>query len=108
MQLVTKDDSALLYRYITELYGADQAEKILEKYGGNLWGRDGLAYIIGRVSLPFFCQYFLQDTFRPKADNAARGLAPLHFEIWGALDDMFVKDQFDKLELVMPLSLIHI
>lgn len=102
MQLVTKDDSALLYRYITELYGADQAEKILEKYGGNLWGRDGLAYIIGRVSLPFFCQYFLQDTFRPKADNAARGLAPFHFEVWGALDDMFVKDQFDKLELVMP------
>lgn len=101
-QLVQSKDHELLFRYVVELYGVDQAQKILEKYGGNLWGRDGLAYIIGRESLPFFCQYFLQDTFRPKADNAARRLAPFHFEIWDALDDMFVRDSYDRLELVMP------
>lgn len=101
-QLVQQEDHDLLFRYVVELYGVEQAQKILEKYGGNLWGKDGLAYIIGRESLPFFCQYFLQGTFRPKADNAARELAPFHFEIWDTLDDMFVKDQFDKLELVMP------
>lgn len=80
-QLVQAEDHNLLFRYVVELYGVDQAQMILEKYGGNLWGHDGLAYIIGRESLPFFCQYFLQDTFRPKADNAARELAPFHFEI---------------------------
>lgn len=101
-RLVQQEDHDLLFRYVVELYGVDQAQKILEKCGGNLWGKDGLAYIIGRESLAFFCQYFLQGTFRPKADNAARELAPFHFEIWDTLDDMFVKDQFDKLELVMP------
>ena len=101
-QLVTKDDMTLLFETVTGLYGVDQAQKILEEYGDNLWGKNGLAFIIGRQSLPFFCQYFLQDTFRPKADNAARKLAPVHFEVWGALEDMFVADSYDKLELVMP------
>lgn len=101
-QLVQPEDHDLLFRYMTELYGVEQAQKILEKYGNNLWGKDGLAYIIGRESLVFFCKYFLQDTFRPKPDNAARELAPFHFEIWDALDDMFIRDSYDKLELVMP------
>lgn len=101
-QLVTQDDYELLYRYLNELYGAEQSQRILERYGNNLWGRDGLAYIIGRQSLPFFCCYFLQNTFRPKPDNTARELAPVHFEIWGTLERMILRDEFDKLELVMP------
>ena len=101
-QLVTQEDTALLFQTIKDLYGVEQAQKILEEYGNNLWGRDGLAYIIGRESLPFFCRYFLQDTFRPKPDNAARELAPIHYEVWDALEDMFVSDAYDKLELVMP------
>lgn len=101
-QIVTAEDAALLFETVTDLYGVEGAQSILEQYGGNLWGKDGLAYIIGRQSLPFFCKYFLQDTFRPKADNAARELAPIHFEVWDALEDMFVRDAYDKLELVMP------
>lgn len=101
-QLVNQDDTALLFQTVTDLYGVEQAQRILGEYGNNLWGRDGLAFILGRQSLPFFCRYFLQDTFRPKPDNAARELAPVHFEVWQALEDMFVRDAYNKLELVMP------
>lgn len=101
-QIVSAEDTALLFQTVTDLYGVDSAQKILEQYGGNLWGRDGLAFIIGRQSLPFFCRYFLQDVFRPKKDNAARELAPIHFEVWDALEDMFVADAYDKLELALP------
>lgn len=99
---VSQADYDLLFSTITTLYGADQAEKIIAQYQDNLWGPGGLAYITGRLSIPYFCQHFLQDTFRVKPDNAARELAPVHFEIWNTLEDMFLKDSFDKLELVMP------
>lgn len=91
-----------MFKYAIDLYGADKAQKIIEKYQTNLFGENGLAFIIGRESLSFFCLYFLQDTFRVKPNNAARKLAPFHFEIWNTLEDMFFKDEFDKLELVMP------
>ena len=99
---VSQDDTNLLFQTLIDLYGAEKAEAILARYQNNLWGKGGLAYIVGRESLPFFCRYYLQDVFRPKENNAARELAPVHFEIWKTLEEMFIKDSFDKLELVMP------
>ena len=46
------------------------------------------------------CRSSAGTSFRIR--NAARELAPIHFEVWDALEDMFVRDSFDKLELVMP------
>ncbi|MCA1027336.1 hypothetical protein LCM23_14645 [Cytobacillus kochii] len=68
----------------------------------NLFGKGGLAYSLGKRSIHFFCNYFLQDTFIPKPNNAARKLATVHYEIWDTLEDLFIHDNFDKLELVMP------
>lgn len=99
---VTDEDKELLFRYVIQLYGQDTGASLIAKYQDNLWGHAGLAYCIGRESLSFFCEYFLQDTFRPKEGNTARKLAPFHFELWDTLQDMFIKDDFDKLELVMP------
>ncbi|NMM64389.1 hypothetical protein HBE96_17350 [Clostridium sp. P21] len=72
------------------------------KYKDNLFGKDSLSVMIGNVSIPFFCSYFLQDTFVAKDDNTARELAEVHYEIWDTLEDMIIKDKFDKLELIMP------
>lgn len=99
---VTDEDKELLFKYVIQLYGQDTGESLIAKYENNLWGHDGLAYCIGRESLSFFCEYFLQDTFRPKEGNTARKLAPFHFELWDTLQNMFIEDSFDKLELVMP------
>lgn len=99
-----KVDRELLYKYLFQLYKDKKIIKgLLKDYKDKLFdGIDSLAYKLGKKSLPFFCQYFLQDTFRIKSDNAARKLAPYHFEIWETLESMFIDNDFDKLELIMP------
>lgn len=81
---------------------AAATERMIFDHIDNLFGLHGLAYQIGEIDIQFFCKYFLQDTFIPKPDNAARELAPVHYEIWNELDKMFLQDLFDKLELVLP------
>ncbi|AKA71963.1 hypothetical protein [Clostridium scatologenes] len=101
----------LLHKYIKKLYmdnganenEAEQAtEELIIKFKDNLFGVNGLASMIGELSIPFFCSYFLQDTFVPKPDNVARELAPVHYMIWDTLENMINKDLYDKLELIMP------
>lgn len=77
---------------------------MINKYNakGNLWGKNGLAMWLGEKSIPFFCMYYLQGTFRVKPDNQAIKLDDVHYKIWNELESMFVDDKFDKLELVMP------
>jgi predicted phage terminase large subunit-like protein len=98
----TKENRQLLYKYLSKFYGSDKAKELMKKYNDNLFGKNGLAYSLGKRSIEYFCQHFLQDTFVPKPDNKARKLAPIHYSIWNNLEDMFLKDSFDKLELIMP------
>lgn len=82
---------------------ADEATKELVKANkNNLFGYHGLAYKLGLNNFVFFCKYFLQDTFIPKPDNMARELTPIHYEVWDLMEDMFIRDEFDKIELVLP------
>ncbi|KNY24991.1 terminase [Pseudobacteroides cellulosolvens] len=68
----------------------------------NLWGKNGLAYYLGQKSFEFFCLYYLQDIFVAKPTNKQRGLAPVHYEMWNFIDEMFIKDYFDKGNMVIP------
>ena len=95
-------DVKLLKAYCEKLYGQEQADEMFEAYADNLFGENGLAHLIGRDSLPFFCLYFLQDIFRYSEDNNVRKLDDFHFEIWDTLQKMFIDNEFDKLELLMP------
>ena len=92
----TKEDRQLLYIYLRKLYGRDTAKELMLKHKDNLWRQGGLAYALGKRSIPFFCLYYLQDTFRAKPDNTARKLDNLHFEIWNELEQMFINDSWDK------------
>jgi hypothetical protein len=92
----------LLYTYLSKFYGSNKAKQLMIKHKENLFGFNGLAYALGKRSIEFFCLYFLQETFTPKEDNQARKLAPIHYDIWSNLQDMFITDSFDKLELIMP------
>ena len=56
-------DEQLLRVYCEKLYGQEQSNEMFEIYADNLFGENGLAYLIGKDSLPFFCLYFLQDIF---------------------------------------------
>jgi predicted phage terminase large subunit-like protein len=98
----TKENRQLLFQYLSKLYDADKAKELMIKHKDNLFGANSLAYSVGKRSIEFFCLFFLQDTFIPKPNNIARKLAPIHYEIWQELEDMFLIDSFDKLELIMP------
>lgn len=80
----------------------------MKKYNDNLFGENGLAVLLGGLSIEFFCVYFLQDTFVPKErteeekGNDARELSPKHYELWRHMEDMFINDEFDKFEGIYP------
>ena len=107
----TEENRQLLYEAIYSQFitaGAKpkeaetSTENMILKHIDNLFGIEGLAVSIGALSIPFFCRYFLQDTFVPKKNNTARELAPLHYELWEELDKMFLQDEFDKIEIAWP------
>ncbi len=97
-----KENRKILYKYLDIHYGSTKAKELMIKNNENLFGYHGLSWALGNIDFNFFCEYFLQDTFTPKPDNAARKLAPIHFEVWDNIKEMFQEDKFDKLELIMP------
>ncbi|MGF7057196.1 phage terminase large subunit [Brassicibacter mesophilus] len=97
-----KEDIQLLYKYLSQMYGSDKAKELMLEHKSNLWGENGLAYSLGKRSIPFFCLYFLQDTFRVKENNNARELADFHYQIWNECENMIIDDEFDRLLLIEP------
>lgn len=65
-ELQTTEDRQLLYIYLSKIYGKKQAKQLMLENRNNLWGASGLAYALGKRSIPFFCLYYLQDVFRAK------------------------------------------
>lgn len=105
------DDLQLLFNYLVKEYIAqgatleeaeNEAEKMIYDNQNNLFGPNGLAHQLGEINFEFFCIYFLQDTFVPKENNAARQLSESHYKLWNTLSDMFIKDSFDKLTVIAP------
>jgi len=97
-----KQNRQLLFIHLKKQYGSDKSKELMLKYKDTLFTHRGLAWSLGKRSLEYFCLYFLQDTFLPKPDNAARKLAPIHYELWKHAEDMFLHDKFDKFEAVVP------
>ena len=84
------------------MYSKSTATTLIKEHKNNLYGPGGLASALGELNLEYFCLYYLQDIFLPKENNDARSLAPFHYELWATLEDMVLKDQFDKLVLCLP------
>ncbi|XZI65902.1 hypothetical protein ACSXD4_18060 (plasmid) [Clostridium perfringens] len=93
----------ILKKHLIRLTNSEKkAIALIKKYKNNLWGEKGLAWALGEKDFEFFCLYYLQDTFVPKENNAARTLSESHFELWETVEDMFIDDAFDKLEVIAP------
>lgn len=101
-EINTTENRQLLYIYLKKMYGDKQAKKLMLDNKDNLFGQGGLAYSLGKRSIPFFCLYYLQDTFRVKENNSARELDKMHYDIWNELEEMFVNDKWDKEEFILP------
>ena len=107
----TKENRKLLYDYLTKEFvrlgnnvddAKNKAKRLIKKHNENLFGRNGLSAALGKRDFEFFCKFYLQDIFTPKDNNKQRSLAPVHYEVWEMIDRMFIKDEFDKLCLVLP------
>ncbi|WP_243356889.1 hypothetical protein [Bacillus litorisediminis] len=98
----TKENRELVLKYAIKLYGKEKARELAKNYQKNYFGFGGLAWQLGKRSLEFFCLYFLQDFFIPKKSNTSRPLAPVHFEVWKVLEDMFIHNTHDKQEFILP------
>lgn len=80
----------------------DFAKYQFKKYKDNLFGQNSLAVWLGEKSIEFFCLFFLRDTFVPTQENEARELSQKHYELWSIMEDMFIRDKFDKFEGIYP------
>ncbi|MHC1683430.1 MAG: hypothetical protein AB6733_10820 [Clostridiaceae bacterium] len=101
----------LLYYYLNRIYldsGAtdEEAEKqaieMISKNSNNLFGYHGLSWQLGKLSLEFFCLYFLQDTFLVKEDNAAAPIAEVHKEIWHDVQESIAGDGTNQIGRILP------
>lgn len=93
----------LIYKYLQEV-GFDEATTadMILKHSSNLFGYHGLAWQLGKMSLEFFCMYFLQDTFLVKEDNAAAPIAKVHEEIWQDIQESIAGDGPEQIGRILP------
>lgn len=95
-------DNILLIEYLSKFYSDEEVKELLTLNKNNLFGKNGLAYALGKRSIEYFCLHFLQDVFVQKPLNKVRKLDKIHFEIWNELQQMFVENKWDKEEFILP------
>ncbi|OAA90718.1 hypothetical protein [Clostridium coskatii] len=98
-----EQNNYLLFTYLQKVgFDENATTDMILKHSSNLFGYKGLAYELGRMSLEFFCMYFLQDTFLPKENNAAAPLAQVHHEIWHDIEDSIIGDGSNQIGRIEP------
>ncbi len=95
----TQEDIQLLYKYLAEMYGSEQAEELLIKHKKNLFGYHGLAWATGKRNLEYFSLYFLSNVYLAEG-NAE--IAPIHFEMWREINSMIIDKSHDKQVYILP------
>ena len=93
----------LLYKYLLKVgFDESAAENMILQHSSNLFGFHGLAWQLGRMSLEFFCMYFLQDTFLPKENNTAAPIADVHRDIWNSIQDSIIGNGENQRGWILP------
>lgn len=88
----------MLRKFLAKHYGEDKAVALIKKYSNRL---DDLAKSLGEKDITFFNLYFLSEIFVPQDGNVARTLSNSHYEMFELLNDTFVKDLYDKINIVV-------
>ena len=89
----------ILNKYLTKHYNKEKAIALLKKNNTDL---DKLAEALGKIDIGFFCLYFLSNIFVVKDNNEARQLSKSHYELWDMADKTFIKNEYDKLNIICP------
>lgn len=105
----TKRNRDLLREYLYKDYrkrglskddARNKTKYLMNKYQSNLFGKEGLAWSLGKRSLTFFNLYFLQDVFVNDDDCAP--LAPIHYQIWDDIENMILRNSHNKQGYILP------
>ena len=88
----------VLRKFLGKHYGDDKAVALIKKYSNRL---DDLAKSLGEKDITFFNLYFLSEIFVPQDGNVARTLSKSHYEMFGLLNETFVEDKYDKINIVV-------
>ncbi|MBU3103069.1 hypothetical protein [Clostridium gasigenes] len=56
---------------LSEIDAEKKTDEMILQNSKNLFGVHGLSWSLGKISLEFFCLYYMQDIYLPKEDNAA-------------------------------------
>lgn len=88
----------VLRKFLAKHYGEDKAVALIKKYSNRL---DDLAKSLGEKDITFFNLYFLSEIFVPQDGNVARTLSKSHYEMFGLLNETFVEDKYDKINIVV-------
>lgn len=94
----TKFDVYILNKYLTKIYGQEKAVALIQKHKKDL---NKLAKSLGKQNIAFFCEYFLRQIFIVSDDNEARTLSKSHYDMWELLNETFVNDKQDKINIVV-------
>ena len=89
----------LLKKYLTKHYNEKKATALIKSKQDDLLS---LAKSLGAIDIAFFCEYFLRDIFIVQDNNEARTLSKSHYEMWQLLNEAFVEDKYDKLNILAP------
>lgn len=89
----------ILKKFLSKHYGENNAMKLLKASSIDL---DSLAVALGEKDIAFFCLYFMSDTFVVKDTNEARELSESHYELWEIANETFIKNIYDKLNIICP------
>lgn len=93
---------AVTNRKLSHDQALEFVDKLVHKHRTNLFGKNSLAYSLGKRSIVFFSLYYLQDFFVPKDTNLSRPLAKVHYDVWQELEDMFIHNKIDKEQFILP------
>ncbi|MFL0251399.1 hypothetical protein ACJDT4_13330 [Clostridium neuense] len=98
-----EQNNYLLFTHLQKVgFSEDAATNMILKHSSNLYGYHGLAWQLGKMSVEFFCMYFLQDTFLPKENNTAAPLAKVHHEIWEDIQESIIGDGSSQIGRILP------
>ena len=92
-------DLQLLASRLSAIYGKEQAKVIMSDNKENLFGYRGLAWSLGKRDIHFFNMYFLKNIY---VGNGKAKLAPVHFNMWTTMQNMYIKNSHDRHAFVLP------
>lgn len=97
--MTNEQRTQILLKHLLLQYGEEEGLELFTTYSTRLFSKNGLAWALGKESLTFFCEYFLNDTYY--ADRC-KPLAPIHYQMWRDCTDIIKNKTVERQAYLLP------